>query len=111
LRVEVPRAARVASVARPRLLIRRAEAGQRGVAECENESECGGGQTGHFDFAPVRGLPKKTNAPSSVPVTMSFTPSLFRSTATICDPAPDALWTSSGENSAPPGAVLLRTVL
>ena len=31
--------------------------------------------------------------------------------ATTWEPAPDALLTSSGTNSAPPGAVLLRTVL
>ena len=49
-------------------------------------------------------------APDVVDVTRSMTPSLFRSTARICEPAPDWLCTSSGTNSAPPGAFGLRTV-
>src|SRR2546429_4095624 len=43
------------------------------------------------------------------PYTTLFRSSLFRSTATTCEPAPDWLCTSSGTNSAPPGACLLRT--
>src|SRR5271157_2207288 len=60
---------------------------------------------------PVRGLPQKMNVPSLVAVTMSITPSLFRSTARTSEPAPERLWISSGTNSAPPGAFGFRTVL
>jgi len=38
-----------------------------------------------------RGFPQKMNAPSLVAVTISMAPSLFRSTASTSDPAPDQL--------------------
>jgi hypothetical protein len=50
------------------------------------------------------------NVPRFVDVMMSIAPSLFRSTTAACDPMPDRLCTSSGTNSAPPGAFGLRTV-
>ena len=53
---------------------------------------------------------QKMNVPSFVPVMISGAPSLFRSTAATCEPTPDRLCTSSGTNSAPPGALGLRTV-
>ena len=65
---------------------------------------------GHYFLRVAALLPRNANAPSSPDVTRSITPSLFRSTASTCEPAPDWLCTSSGTNSAPPGACLLRTV-
>src|SRR5580765_8523605 len=55
-------------------------------------------------------LPQKIYVPRFVDVTMSMAPSLFRSTANIVDPTPERLWINSGLNSAPPGALGLRTV-
>jgi cytochrome c peroxidase len=52
----------------------------------------------------------KANVPVTVAVTMSSLPSLFMSTSSSVEPAPERLCTSSGTNSAPPGALGLRTV-
>ena len=55
-------------------------------------------------------FPQKMNVPRFVDVTMSITPSLLRSAANTVDPTPERLWIYSGLNSAPPGALGLRTV-
>src|SRR5437016_2438782 len=66
----------------------------------------------HFDArGRGPGLPQNMNVPRLVEVTMSMAPSLFRSTASTVDPTPERLWINSGMNSAPPGALGLRTVL
>jgi hypothetical protein len=43
--------------------------------------------------------------------TMSDVPSLFKSPVSACEPMPERFEMSSGTNSAPPGACLLRTTL
>jgi hypothetical protein len=52
---------------------------------------------------------KKMNVPLAPDVTMSTVPSLFRSPMPMCEPTPARLLTSSGTNSAPPGAFGFRT--
>src|SRR6185436_4289274 len=53
---------------------------------------------------------QKMNVPRLVDVISSGAPSLSRSDTASPDPTPDRLWMSSGTNSAPPGALGLRTV-
>src|SRR5258705_5000389 len=56
------------------------------------------------------GLFQKINVPRLVDEIISILPSLSRSTASTSEPTPERLCTSSGINSAPPGAFEFRTI-
>ena len=58
----------------------------------------------YFVAGRLRPAPQKMNVPRLVAAMMSTAPSLLRSAVCTIDPTPDRLWTSSGTNSAPPGA-------